>query len=391
MLENKNIYHPSQYILGFLFALFYVSDFISKINENQLRNTSLYLKLIFGIIIIFYVLKEKNEIGFKIFKHIFLLFTVFIIGQLIIKAPFFLDRVENNFKIFTWYIYIFLLYAAYNTYSNRSNNINNSKQILFFCFESIFVLNTILIFVGWLFNICPFKSYYLTERFGYNGLIRNATHASYIYIIFTTYFYYKSTIEKGIKNHIYLFISIFSSFFIGTKACFVFLFFIFFYHLNKMNIWFKILIPFLFLVFSEKIKITLIFLLKKNQFMYNVYLKKGLWTMLFSTRDLSINSYLIPYIKNKWRLLNFFFGGAEFDKHRTEFELIDLFWFFGIIGIIFYFFIFNKYAFNIYKLYNYPLVIFILMTSLLAGSFFSSVSVMTYFFILLIYLKEQKT
>lgn len=390
MLENKKKYYLTKYILGFLLTLFYASDFISKINENQLKNTSLYVKFIFEIIIIFYVLKEKNEIGIKIFKYILLLFIIYIIGQFTLNDQFFLNRIENNFKIFTWYTYIFLLFAAYSTYIHKNNNIYNSKQILFFCFEWIFVLNTILIFVGWLFDVCSFKSYYLTERFGYNGLIRNATHASYIYIIFTTYFYYKSIIEKGIKNNVYLFLSISSSFFIGTKACLVFLFFCFLFHLNKINIWLKVLIPFLFLVFSEKIKIILIFLLKKNQFMYDVYLKKGLWTMLFSTRDLSINSFLIPYIKNKWSVLNFFFGGAEFDKHRTEFELIDLLWFFGILGTVFYFFIFNKYVFNIYKLYKYPLVIFILMTSLLAGSFFSSVSVMTYFFVLLIFLKEQK-
>jgi hypothetical protein len=115
----------------------------------------------------------------------------------------------------------------------------------------------------------------------------------------------------------------------------------------------------------------------------NVLEKKGMLTMLFSYRNLLFTDCFIPYITENWTLLNFIFGGAEFNLYRTELELIDLFWFFGVFGSAIYLYLLNNYFLDIKNLIKIKPVMFIFFISLLAGSFLSSVPVMTFLFVLL--------
>ncbi len=122
--------------------------------------------------------------------------------------------------------------------------------------------------------------------------------------------------------------------------------------------------------------------------LYSVYKENDVFTMLFSLRNISFSQNFIPYIKNNWTFINYLFGGAEFNKHRVEFEIVDFFWFFGIVGTIIFFYIINKCVIRFKSILEYKPIIIIIFITNLAGSFFSSVPVITFFYVLILYVKN---
>jgi hypothetical protein len=125
--------------------------------------------------------------------------------------------------------------------------------------------------------------------------------------------------------------------------------------------------------------------------LFDVYIDKGLFTMLFSYRNESIELLFIPYVKNHWDITNIFFGGAEFNFFRTELEVIDFIWFFGFFGTILYFFFWNKYIYSLKKIIQHSPYLIILLISIIAGSFFSSVPVITFLAVLNLYLSDENS
>lgn len=376
-----------------MFFLLILTDFISKIGamyDLPFRYSSIGIKILFQIMILFYVFKIKALESINVIKYVVIIGLIFLLGQLFITSEeSFLNRVFENSKVFNWYLFIFVIAAGYFSFEKESKILNLQKEKLFQTFELIFILNSFCILIGLLFDLNLFSSYSY-GRFGYNGFLRNPTHASYIYIIYIIYFYYKHAIAPLPKNKYLLITACIIPFLLGTKAVLLFLTLFLIYYTLKHR-FYSILIAF-FIVFSAGI-VKFDFLMNtfvKKHFLvlYNAYHENGMVSMLFSLRNESIDKIFIPYITKHWTSLNYFLGGAEFNLFRTEFEFIDLFWFFGIVGTLLYLFIFDKYVLNRRILFTFKLLLMLFVVVFLAGSFLSSAPVMLFFYVLCVFLKD---
>jgi hypothetical protein len=387
------IKRDNAYVLSSIFLLLITTDFISKIGahqDNVFRNSSVILKILFQLSIVIYIAKYAVGDGFKILKFIVIIGLSFLIGQFVSKSDTsFVSRVIDNSKVLNWYLFIFILAAGYRTFEKKSNLINAQKENLFQVFEIVFILNSICIIIGTLFSFDLFASYNY-GRFGYNGFLRNPTHASFIYIIYFIYFYYKYVLSPTNKYKYLLISSFFIPFLLGTKAVVFFLgLFLIYYILKKKLYQFLIvgLIVFILAVINFDFFLNT-FIKKYFLVLYKAYHENGLLSMLFSLRNESIQNVFIPYITKYWTFLNPFFGGAEFNLYRTELEIIDFFWFFGILGTAIYFFIFNKFVIGKEFFIRFKLLLLLLLVVFLAGSFFSSAPVMLFFYVLCLFLKD---
>lgn len=377
--------------LAIAFTLLFISDSLSKIGEVlslPIVNTALVFKVIFQFFLFFYIVKTADRVTLKIFLNIILLFLIFIIGHVFMTSKELIwIRIFKNLKNFNWYIYIFILQAAISTFLLKSN-FKKELKALFKVFEKIFYINCICILVGILFNLEIFKAYFHTGRFGFNGLLRNATHASFIFIIFILYFHYKVKKEKTLKSKFQLSIALFICLALTTKAVLLFILIYSFYSIIIFKKYYYLTIPILFISsiiiwFDDFMEL---FVKRYSPILFDVYKNDGLVTMLFSFRDKAITEKFLPYIQDNWTFGNYIFGGAEFNLQRTEFELLDLYWLFGV-GLIIYLYSFSKFIISFKLIWNeFPILIMITII-FLAGSFFSSAPVTAFLLVFILFYK----
>jgi hypothetical protein len=394
MIPKKYISNLSNYWLAVLFVLFFFIDFASKalVNlSNIFIHTSVLFKAVFQLFIIFFALLNYNSKLKKFYILLLLLLLNFLASNLFsLSNTHYIERIINNIKVFSWYIFPFFLFVGW-FYVRKQDNISSQLSNLFIAFEYVFLINCFFIFIGLIFDVSLFKAYSF-GRFGFIGLLRNVSHSSYIFMIFVAYFLLKVQLRSTLYNYILVCLSFLVCFLLATKAILLFLLLISLYFSFKIN--FKAFLIFLtcFVLIVYFNIDNLLFLLKiHSPVLSNVLEKKGMLTMLFSYRNLLFTDCFIPYITENWTLLNFIFGGAEFNLYRTELELIDLFWFFGVFGSAIYLYLLNNYFLDIKNLIKIKPVMFIFFISLLAGSFLSSVPVMTFLFVLLLYIDNNKS
>ena len=104
-------------------------------------------------------------------------------------------------------------------------------------------------------------------------------------------------------------------------------------------------------------------LIAQSPSLQEVYDERGIWSVVFSLRDQHLLEEMLPLIQEKWTWRNYLFGGG-YDMHfRSQFGLLDLFYFFGIIGMVMYLFIFGK-LFCTFK-WNFPTILFVIGTFML--------------------------
>ena len=63
---------------------------------------------------------------------------------------------------------------------------------------------------------------------------------------------------------------------------------------------------------------------------------------MVSLRDQHLLEELLPLVQEKWTWRNYLFGGGYDMHYRSQFGVLDLLYFFGILGTAVYFFIFWK-------------------------------------------------
>lgn len=389
MIQKRHISNLSNYWIAALFVMFFFIDFVSKtfVNiSNVFIHTSVVFKAIFQLFIIVFALVNYDIKLKKLYFFLFILFLSFIAGNFFsLNNTHFIERIINNFKVFSWYMFPFFIIVGW-FYIKKANNFTALTNNLFKAFELVFLINCIFIFIGLFFDISLFKAYPF-GRFGFIGLLRNVSHSSYIFMIFVTYFLIKIKNKPIFYNYFLLLLSVFVCVVLATKAILLFLFLLLFFYTIKFSIKTSIAVL-LVLSFIVYLNINNLHYILETYFpvIINVFNNKGLLTMLFSYRNISLTDCFLPYISDNWILLNYFFGGAEFNLFRTELELFDLFWFFGIFGASLYLYLFNNFFISFKNIYNVKPLFFIFFISLFAGSFFSSVPVMTFLFVLVVYI-----
>lgn len=378
----------AKYLLGGLFLLFVLSDFISKAGmhyNNPLIHTSQIVKGLFEFLAVVYIIKNVSFKDRFLYIGVVLLIFFHSVGLIFLNTDFdYWINLKSNFYIINWYLFIFLLYLAYRSFTRQpSFNLETSYLFLKQCFTGYFYVNLIAALAGFFVGYQLFSAYQIDTRFGFNGLIRNVTHASYIIIIYIIYFYYQYKETPSKTNLYHLLFSVLFVFLLATKATLLFLaLFVAFLVFQKSKKLFGLtLLAFVFAPFL--LKDYLLNDLLPNHFgvLSKVYQKDGLIAMLTSLRSEQFKGLFIPYVTEKWTVLNYFFGGFDNSLRKIEFEIIDLLLTFGCIGTILYLLLFFKYIFPFHLIKSRFLIVFLFTVVFLAGSFFSSVPVMTVFFV----------
>ena len=126
----------------------------------------------------------------------------------------------------------------------------------------------------------------------------------------------------------------------------------------------------------------------------NIFNERGLSAAVLSYRNISFQKFFLDDIENKWGLINFLFGGADFyNRMRTEMMIIDLFHFWGLIGGAFYLYIIGRYLkLNFLRKIDHYLfiVIMILLIGIVSGNLFHNSNNTLFIVLLISFLREYK-
>ena len=195
-------------------------------------------------------------------------------------------------------------------------------------------LNFICIVAGFSLDIYYFETY-SGNRFGYNGLFKSTSTATYFYIFSITFLFLKQ--NKTIKDTIWLLVLIVSALFVGSKTSYMFVFLASIIYFS--NLIFKtqnILSPKLFLGLTTFSSLLLSFLglrwyLLNNNLFSVVVAENGFWTAFFSQRDIHFQQALTK-IKTDYGFKDIMMGGPYHVDRLTEFAAADLFISLGLVG-----------------------------------------------------------
>ena len=388
MLKEIKYNKTHFFFLQYWPLLFFTYDFIAKVLITYNISVIYYYAIVFKSSIFIYSFSSFYLTNYKyhlyknfFFRCVLLLVIFFLIGHLAILKYLTIDSLNYSFYYLLNSILPILLVPVY-----FSNKVLLKKTIkIFIVFLSF---NFLFILIGFLLELEIFRSYFRSEsRFGYMGLLLYHWEAGYLYFAaaFIAQEYYEFT-----KKYIYLFCFFFSMaalIFLGTKKG-IFLAILYGIYLIIIKRRFlikqyKILLVILFLIlgFSRQIFNNL-FKLNWDLF-YKIYTEKGFIASFSSNRFNILIKKLHPVLLEKWNSLNYIFGGPLFSQFKSELELVDLIICFGFLGLLVYFMLIKRIFVN-RKIR--VLTILLIIAAVFAGNFFSSINVISFYLLIIIFL-----
>ena len=383
------------YFLTIIFIAFFLDDAINKYSiyydQFQLKNVVLFIKIPIITFLVIAIVFSKNSKAYSLMFGVVLLVINFIIGNysLSTKHTEFVDLLYNNFKTLVWYLMIFIFIGFYHVV-NKNLVHQNLKKLLYFI-DYFVLFQCLSVLIGLVTDVYYFKSYG-NSRFGYSGIFINVMQGNYIYILLLLIYLFKIFKDNTLRDKLFFCCLIVFSSFIGTKNILLFNVLLINYYLyntfnfiriSKIN---KMLCG---IISAIGVLIGIYFIVLKSN-LYNILVEKGIFNSITSNRYSLVKDSFIPFVQEKWSFLNYIFGGAYFHLNRMEFEILDFIWFFGILGTIIYFSLINKYLIKIKYFVNCMPLLFLTLIFSLTGSFFSSLTTVLVFTILIIYILENK-
>lgn len=373
--------HDTKIILVLLVS-FFASEVVTKLAYDfkcGFYNYSAIIKGSFALAILVYSLFNWDVLTKKIVLFLSLIFLIFIFGQFTFNDYAFGEHFFKNFIFFSRYIFVFILILLFSKIDYEI------PAKVYRAYELIVIFNSILIVIGSLFEIHLFKTY--VTRFGYNGIFMTPSTATYFYALALSYFGYKYFFYK--QKLLELILVSIVCFLVGTKALLLFLFLTGIHVFIIKKLYKYTFIYFLatgvgavFFIFHRSISI---FFKQKFSILYDLYQEDGLITMLVSMRDKNFREDFIPLVTEKWNWINFLFGGTDFERFRVEFEILDVFVFFGFVGTSLYLWNYftNVILFKNLVHFGKLQVLFLLITASLSGNFFHNAPLALYLIIVL--------
>ena len=356
--------------------IFVIGDILRKVaiyhNLEFIRYTAISKSIVLVLYIIVLIVFFKSYYSYKttrkIIYSIIILCAVYFLGQLCLNDnDLGLNLFNKNNLIFSRYIYWPFTILVFYPLLTSTKFVNKQFKL----YEYFFLFNAVLIILSLIFSFTLFKTYFNPQRFGYMGVFNTHNQASYAFILFILYYYYNGIFKK--ENTLKLLFVILVSLLIGTKKIYLFLILLCLYHFVKFKLWNK---RNTYIQAASLLILGIIFLpIIKNKFQLfiDIYNERGIITSLFSYRDDLLISTMNNTVKSDWSALNYFLGGPKFYESRTEFGILDLYLFFGIMGLLIYYKLF-KLFYNLTdnnKFYLFGLIV-IGFVAMLAEGFFSS-------------------
>jgi hypothetical protein len=389
--------------VAFLFIccvlLFFLGDVLRKIaifnNLSFIRQSS--VSKVIGLILIvsffvknfkYYIASNKNV---KIIYSLLILIFIFFIGQWSLRNEFLQpDNLFKNTEYLVKFLYLPILMIVFGPLKNDSINTQKILRV----FEITFLVNLFFLVLGLIFDLEIFRTY-IGNRDGYVGVYNRSGQASYFFIIFLLYYYYNRDKKAALIKFIIVAVC---SIFIGTKRIYLFLAILFLYHLIREGAYknlkfykFLLALSLLSLVFMNAIKS---FFSRTVKIFINLYEEKGFFSSLTSYRSDNLLNLYNNYFSEYWNWYNYIIGGARFQGYKfiAGNDIVDLFLFFGGLGIIIYaFYLLTLIDFkNAGKFFNF-FVFVILFLSLVSGAFLYDPWVNLLFFIMVCYYAQSES
>ena len=317
-------------LAALFFVIIIITDFYYKYifyNNSEVIKLTL-IKVFIGAFLATFIALSKQTAK-KSYVFLGLLFVSCVISLLIQDN----SMVNHNIYHFSKYAFGILAMLFFFKEYERLQTIYLKKIIL-----GLVLLNFVFILLGFFFNIHAFETYY-GDRFGYNGIFKSTSTASYFYML--SLIYYLLYRHKNYLTYILLSIIVLSSLFVGSKTLIAFIVITSTIVLGRLiaskqklvgkNLFYVlyIFIVSTLSIYGFKLYLTL------NTTLNNVLTKDGMLSAFFSYRDVHFNEALTN-IKEHYSVLNFLFGGASFIERLPEMAFIDLLLSFGLIGAIVY-------------------------------------------------------
>lgn len=298
--------------------------------------------------------------------YLLVLIALFLVGQWALDMQ---TAWIKNLTILDEYLYLLLLLMYVNTLRLSQKQYST----IFSVFEWLMVLNSVLIIVGFLLDIGALSTY-LGDRFGYSGFLIKSGAASYIYTVAIFYFCYQC-IAKHQKKWWQLLVVLSAAMLLGTKTVLLSIVLVFFFFTIAHN-WYKKVVVIVPAILALTALTYLMvaqgqWVLEQFPFLKDVYDNDGLWSLLTSYRNNLFVEDFVPVVSQNWNVVNYLFGGCPDMHFRSQFELFDAFFFFGILGAIYYFTVFYR-AFATFKWNKYAIgiCVILLILALMSGNFF---------------------
>ena len=350
------------YLLSICIILFFVTEAINKYYLFYEDSTVILAKSFKAIIFIYFLsllfLKKTEHFNLLL---VAILIILFIIAQLTIEPNFDFLVVSNFLK----YLFPIIFFLGISSYVNPTS---------FKVFEGVLITNSLLVFLGFVFNIYLFKTYD-GQRFGYNGLLITSATSTYFYIVSIFYLFFKHS--KNIYKKRITYLVLIAMLLIGTKSLYItILFSLIFYtcsYLNKKKAFFTIS---LLVLASFGIFYYIFF---GNSFFGNITEEKGFLSSLLSFRNELLINRMLPFIKSNWKLTNYLIGGINSISTRSQMGCFDLVYFFGFLGGVYYFLLYCKCYFLSWPHKGFLIIsFFVFFIAFVSGNFFLNASVPVY-------------
>ncbi|MBR8537376.1 hypothetical protein KDU71_17545 [Carboxylicivirga sediminis] len=234
----------------------------------------------------------------------------------------------------------------------------------------IFVFNSALIIVGFLFQIEFFRSYPYSERFGYSGIFprMSINDVSLFYLIGNFYLFYRWT--KKVCPMWMFTIVFFASFLVGTKAI---------YLQNVLLMAYVVLVDGVlrkYVVVVGLFSMVVLFSFYNYSFWEKILDDKGVFYALTSVRSELLQNRL-PLALENGNILDLLIGFDNPFQFFVEMDLIDLFFTLGIGGTVGLAFFYNKILFNFNRNHSYAIffvVVFFVMITIAGRYTYSGVN-----------------
>ena len=381
-------------MLVILLLLFFISEAFTtiafKLFKLDFHNYSALIKGGFMGLAIVYGFLALNTYRKHLMLFLCLMSIFFIIGNYAFQSYVFGEKIAHNMVYFSRYMLVFTIVLVFVENKKLTTN-----KWVYFVFEKIVVFNSLLILLGVFFDIPLFKTYY--NRFGYNGLFMSPSISTYFYALSLVYFLNRYLTKKEKLFELVLVSLI--CFLTGARALTLY-FCLTLIHLIWIKKWYLKRFFYVTVAFISTVIILLRqpiyeFLQKSFPGNFELYKQDGLITALTSFRNLKLKENFLPLIQEKWNIWNYLFGGTDFVKYRVEFEIFDVFLFFGIAGTLLYLFYYFKFIFCFKTLSGFGKVqiVLILFTALLSGTFFNNAPIALYLLVVLssLYIQTNST
>ncbi len=349
-LHKPKITFNHSAVLFLFLALSFIFDFIDKLdiyNNLHFIKFNRILKVVFSIYALGVCLFHF-KFFYKKIKFVF-------ISLLILSLVFLLKGENYNFYKMEFMRYAILFISFPVLYYVVSFSNSKTIIILYKLLKYIVIINAILILAGLIFDIQSFKTYRV-NRFGFNGMLISQGFAPFFYMSASILFWY-------FKDKTLLVITILIALLSGVKGVYLAEFIAFTLIVlfdNRLSKAFKI--KALIGIFIGFISITLV-ILNLSPFK-EIFKTNGLLTIIFSFR---IENLKLLFSAINSENFNFFIGAKDLETVRLELQLVDIFIYFGSIGLL----VYGYYIFKLYKIIKHNYLAIILLVTALTTSMFS--------------------